>query len=324
MPDHPAPANQPDDVILFSSPNAGSGAGRAELPRLISRLRAENIRVETITSVEGLRQSVCDRPSGPSLTNASSTNASLTGSRPPVVVAAGGDGTIGLVAKTIGDAAPIVPMPLGTENLLSKHFGFLASADAVYDTIVRGREQRMDVGTVNDKPFLVMATCGFDAEVVRAMHLTRRGHIQRWSYVRPIMRALRRYRFPILDVRLDGDRVISGGWAMVFNVPRYAASLAIEPDAIPSDGLLDVIVFQGRSIRRSIAYLAGIASGHHVHFSDVVRVQASTIEIASQDKRERVPFQTDGDYAGRLPARIEVLPGHVWLRLPKTSPQRDH
>lgn len=305
MPEPPIdpPSDASVEVVIFTSPKAGSGGGRDQLPRLIELLKAENIRVETINSVDDLSRFVTSGTTDPNR----------------IVVAAGGDGTIGLVAQTIGDAAIIVPMPLGTENLLSKHFGYLSRAESVRDAIVGGREQRMDVGTVNGKPFLVMATCGFDAEVVRAMHLTRRGHIRRWSYLWPITRALGRYRFPGIKVHVDDDHVLHGGWAMVFNVPRYAASLAIEPDAIPDDGLLDVIVFQSRSILRSIVYLTGIASGRHVNYADVVRVRGRSITIAPETENTRIPYQTDGDYAGRLPARIEVLPGHIRLRLPTTA-----
>ena len=123
------------------------------------------------------------------------------------IVAAGGDGTIALIAQNVSREIPIVPMPLGTENLLARYWGYKCSADAVADTIIQGERFVMDAGFANGKLFLVMVTAGMDAEVVRGMHLTRRGHISRWSYTRPILRSIARYLYPTITSARDiGNR----------------------------------------------------------------------------------------------------------------------
>ncbi|MGB7328939.1 MAG: diacylglycerol kinase family protein [Rubripirellula sp.] len=295
-------------VIIFTSPKAGSGAGRDQLPKLTAGLQQIGIDVQTVGTVIELQTESQRAPH-------------------PIVVAAGGDGTLALAASSIAANVPIVPMPMGTENLLAKHFGYRCDAAMVINTLQFGQAKSIDVGMAAGKPFLIMATCGFDAEVVRGMHLTRRGHINRFSYFRPIARAISRYRFPEIEIRVDGAPPIQAGWAMVFNLPRYAASLAIEPDAIASDGLLDLIALKGRSITRGLVYLAGIQTGQHLKFSDVVRLRGKSFEITAADttgpnarksktSAHRVPYQVDGDYAGRLPLKIETMPGRVQLLLP--------
>ena len=163
-----------------------------------------------------------------------------------------------------------------------------------------------------------MASCGFDAEVVRGLHLTRKGHIRRLSYASPIFRALRYYSFPVIDVETDSPDVSdpvrsSCRWAMVFNLPKYGGDLVIEPDAVGNDGRLDVITFKRGSLRSGLRYLAGIKVGKHRYYGDVDRRRATSIRITSG---QRVPYQLDGDYAGRLPLSIETLPGRIHLRLP--------
>ena len=102
---------------------------------------------------------------------------------------------------------------------------------------------------------------------------------------------------------------------MVFNLPCYAAGLAIAPGASGHDGELDVIAFHRGSILVGLRYLAGIWLGRHLKFADITRRRGKVIEISSQS---RVPFQLDGDYAGRLPLRIATLPGQVHLLVPPT------
>ena len=152
------------------------------------------------------------------------------------------------------------------------------------------------------------------------MHLTRRGHISRFSYFGPILRAMRRYAFPELVVTVtlpvESRTEIACRWAMVFNLPRYAAALPIEPSADEHDGRLDLCAFTHGSLLGGFRYLAGIIARRHIQWQDVVRGRISECRITSS---RPVAYQLDGDYAGRLPLVIGVLPGRIRLRLPASG-----
>ncbi|KAA1258677.1 Diacylglycerol kinase [Rubripirellula obstinata] len=321
VPNHPSPVRR--RVVVLTSPKAGSGANRTQIPRLMDLLAATPIEAALTHDPSDL-----DHLSAEALASGESI----------VVVAAGGDGTVTLAASKLLAASnklssvdqaliPIVPMPLGTENLLARHFGHRVEAEHVFNTIVAGTQQSIDLGSVRSsansrvRPMLTMATCGFDAEVVRNLHLRRSGHIRRSSYLVPITRVLRQYRFPELTIEAVSDhgeveREIRCGWAMVYNLPCYGGGLTIEPDAIGDDGLLDVIAFQGRSIASGLRYVAGIKTGRHLKFADTIRFRAPAVRIHATD---RVHFQVDGDYAGRLPIEIGVRPKAVKLLLPPVN-----
>jgi diacylglycerol kinase (ATP) len=101
-------------------------------------------------------------------------------------------------------------------------------------------------------------------------------------------------------------------WALVFNMPRYAAELAVEPDACEDDGVLDLCSLCYGSIASGTRYLGGIVTGRHIRWKDVIRRPITQCRITSP---ARVAFQIDGDYAGRLPLDIGVLPGRIRLRV---------
>ncbi len=293
-----------NEVWVCASPKAGSGAGRSELDRLLARLSAASIEHCVTHDIASLKARLADS------------------SRPAdrlAIVAAGGDGTIALIAQNISNEIPIVPMPMGTENLLARYWGYTCSADAVADTIIRGERFVMDAGLANGKLFLVMVTAGMDAEVVRGMHLTRRGHISRWSYTRPILRSISRYLYPTITsvetLATDEEATASACWMMAFNLPRYAGGLGIEPGAVSDDGLLDRIALKKGFLWSGLNYLARIKFGWHLRHPDVSRQR---IRRARWTATTRVPYQIDGDYAGRLPVDIEVLPGRVTLLRPAT------
>lgn len=293
-------------VLIFTSPKAGTGQGHDRVLDLEAALRRAGVPVSLLNAPAALRQRTSDLDEA---------------MQPGLIVAAGGDGTLALVAQHASPQTPIVPMPLGTENLLARQFGYTNDVKMVTKTILEGHDQQIDAGLANGRLFLVMATCGFDAEVVRAMHLTRRGHITRWSYCGPILRAMRRYRFPELKVEIPdlagAESFVLCRWAMLFNLPRYAASLGIEPEARETDGWLNLSAFTRGSLVGGFRYLAGIILGRHIGWSDVIRRPVVSCRITSSIP---VAYQIDGDYAGKLPLNVAVLPGRIRLRLPPSPP----
>ncbi len=251
------------------------------------------------------------------------------------VVAAGGDGTIGLLANLLPAEIPFSILPLGTENLLAKYLGIACDPEQVTGQIIAGRFVDLDMGRANGKLFLVMASCGFDADVVRQLHAVRTGHINHWSYARPIFNSINKYRFPELTIKTEGGGDENGGgsiadknsgasfslesrWAFVFNIPRYAMNLPIAPDANSRDGLLDLCTFRGGKILRSLFYLIGVVTRQHTRLRDFEVRQVRRITISSD---EPVPYQLDGDPGGQLPLEIEVVPAALRVIVPGTFEQ---
>jgi diacylglycerol kinase family enzyme len=229
-------------------------------------------------------------------------------------VAAGGDGTVAYIANRTPPDVPLAILPLGTENLLSKHLGLTPDPARLVDVIRGGATVRLDAGQAGERLFVLMAGCGFDADVVRRLHGERRGHISHFSYFRPLLAAMWNYKYPELRVycrTADGEETeIAARWVFVMNVPRYALGLAISPDARADDGLLNVCTFRKGALWNGLIYLSGIWRGRHRQWRDFQSVLATEVRIESADA---VPFQLDGDPGGFLPVDIRVLPARLRL-----------
>src|SRR5207247_4987552 len=109
--------------------------------------------------------------------------------------------------------------------------------------------------------FLLMATCGLDADVVYRVEQARRGHISHLSYIKPIVAAFRNYGYPPLRIHLRqkteigspdregrpqappvdeplvGEPLVAR-WMFLFNLPCYARGLPFTPRACGQDGWL--------------------------------------------------------------------------------------
>ena len=239
------------------------------------------------------------------------------GGRLRCVVAAGGDGTISLLANELPENTPLAILPLGTENLLAKYLGVSADPVALANMIVAGNCRQLDVGRANGKLFLVMASCGFDADVVHRLHSNRQGHIRHWSYAKPVVSAIRKYKYPKIRFSLDSNDgqqpTVDPCWAFVFNVPRYAMNLPIAAEANPEDGMLDLCTFRGGSLFRGLFYLVTVLLRRHKHWTNSKTYHFKKLTMESDGE---VPYQLDGDPGGTLPLTIEVVKGGVTLIVP--------
>ena len=229
---------------------------------------------------------------------------------------------------------PLAVLPAGNENLLARYFGLGPTPEECCRTVVGGAMVRRDAGRADSRIFLLMAGCGFDAEVVHTLHLQRTGHVTSASYFNPIMASIRYYDYPELRVywneggdadagaasdpepaRPPGRRISRGvRWLFAFNLPCYGAGLQIAPEADGSDGLLDVCTFRHGGLWRGLYYTAAVLTGTHRRLSDFAQRRTARFRVASDFK---VPYQLDGDPGGFLPVEIEVLPNRLTLIVPQ-------
>ena len=296
--------NSTKTVVVSVNPNSGSSDRTQVIDELCRELETLGFSVIVLRDIDEVTQKVIE------LSEESS------GFQLATVVAAGGDGTVALLANRLPPQTPLAILPLGTENLLAKYIGLSANAKSIASMVAGGRTTFIDAGKANGQMFFVMASCGFDADVVHRLHSQRKGHIHHWSYVKPIVEAIASYRYPRIRFYVDErESPVIGKWAFIFNVPRYAMNLPIVPGADPGDGRLDLCTFRGGRFFRGLFYLVTILLHRHQqwNYSRVERFEKIRIE-----SDEPVPFQLDGDPGGTLPLEIEVIPRFLKVFVPES------
>ena len=165
----------PTRVVIQQNPGSGSGWRRSLLLDLVRELRRRGYRPRMFRD-----RARCDRW----LADPGNRAETLC------LVAAGGDGTVDdLLNRHPG--WPLAILPLGTENLLARGLGIDPSGVNLAKVIAEGHRRTIDVGLAWDRRFVLMASVGFDAEVIRRMHSERKGTISHFSYLQPIWAALR-------------------------------------------------------------------------------------------------------------------------------------
>ena len=237
------------------------------------------------------------------------------------VVAVGGDGTVGPVAGALcrTDAALGI-LATGSWNNVAKGFGVPMELEPALDVIARGDVTRLDAGLAwrpadparqDAEPpddvlrFFEAAGVGLDAAGFGATQVgERRGW---WAAGRSAVRALRRRRTRML-LLLDGRRLGTAAPAVtVCNGPYLGMGFAIAPEADPTDGQLNVVVFSGMSEMDVLRHFMAVARHRPRHEPRVNRLTARRVTVSGV--RRVLPAHADGQSMGTTPVTFGVDPG---------------
>ncbi len=290
-------------MLIIFNPTAGAGR-RRRLARALTALRAHGVRADLAET----------RAPGDAETLA--RQASSRGE--PVVVAAGGDGTVAEIAAGLagGDTA-LGLLPLGTANVLAWELGVPLRPERAAAVLAAGRAAALHPGLARfgngrSRLFVQMLGAGFDASVVERLDLALKRRIGRAAYVWQSLRELPRYGFPPIAVTLDGARQAATS-VIVTKGRLYAGRYRIAPDARPMEPGFQVVLFH------QAGPFAAALAGAALPLGLIPRLPGVTIHAAREvrlDTVARVPVQADGDAAGTLPVAVTDAPAPLRMLVP--------
>jgi YegS/Rv2252/BmrU family lipid kinase len=237
-----------------------------------------------------------------------------------VAVAFGGDGLIGAIADALrGTDGVIGVLPGGRGNDFARALGIPLDPAQACAVLASGQPRALDLGDVDGRGFVGIASCGFDSDANRIANRARlvRGNL---VYAYGALRALARWRPATFTVTIDGrrPRAIDGYTVAAANSRSYGGGMQLAPAADLDDGELDVVIIHDLPRARFLTLLPTVFTGTHVNRPNVEVVRARSIEIAASR-----PFHVyaDGEPLAELPARILVLPRAMRVIVPSAAPE---
>lgn len=284
-------ATQARHIVISANPKSGAKSGLEKAQRLKELLDNEGWQVDLTTDLDQMQRIV----------EGSDSRGELR-----TVISAGGDGTATAILNRIPSRVPLTIFPLGSENLLAQELKLPREPSGVLPMVQQMATRQLDLFRANGSLFLLMASVGFDAQVVRIVHESRRSHITRWAYRFAILKAIQSYRWPSLSI--EGNRegrwesLGTCHWLFAFNVPRYAAGIHIIDDALGDDGLLDVGMLTGGNALVGLWNYLRVALGTHRTSPRWKEYRVSALRVVSSQGQGG--YQLDGDWGGLLPLEI--------------------
>jgi len=230
-----------------------------------------------------------------------------------LVIAAGGDGTIGTIAAALLDSGVALGIvPLGSVMNIPRMLGIPREPDAAAPIIAAGFVRTIDVGEANGRPFFETASVGIGASIFREAQRVEGGaYGGLWRAVRNAFRYVPR----TMRVRLDDGRVIDTRALMVTvgNGPYMGLGMTVAPGARLDDGKFDVRIFRHFSKLDLFRHLASIAFGRRQYSPHVTTDRSSHVLI---DGRRPLPARADSTALGNTPLECRVRPAALRVVVP--------
>lgn len=239
-----------------------------------------------------------------------------------LVLAAGGDGTVQAACCGLhGSGVPLGVVPLGTGNLLARNLGRPLTMEEALEVALTGRDRVIDlaratVGAAEQTTFVVMAGLGFDAEMMADAPAGLKAAVGWPAYVVSGLKHLRD-RPAQFELVLDGAAAVSRSarGIVIGNVGQLQGGVALLPDAVPDDGVLDVVLLAPRRLVDWGRVLHGLIARSDREDHTLTRFTARRIEV-----RAAVPTQAqlDGEQVGAVTSlAVEISPGALVVRVPQ-------
>jgi len=242
-----------------------------------------------------------------------------------MVIAAGGDGTIGQVATGLaGSSCVLGVLPVGTGNVWAHMLG-LPQWSAMGRTtlldaarvLVEGEVHPIDLGRAGDRYFVLWAGIGFDAQIAQGVepHREIRRNLGNITYYVAVIALGLGLRGTRVTVEVDGkamrQRVIM---VLVSNAQLYGPAVRLAPQAQLDDGILDVYVFKGDNLFDALRVIISVVSGRHHHDAKVEAYRARSVTIRGV---KPLPVHLDGEPIGHTPVSISVAPRALKVIVPR-------
>jgi YegS/Rv2252/BmrU family lipid kinase len=284
----------PDAVPVLLNPAAGSGPDRAA--------------VEAAFAACGL--AVAIRTFGDDRALAELLDEILR-TRPPLVVAGGGDGTVAAVAARLVDGeSALGVLPLGTLNHFAKDLGLPLDLDRAAHAIARGDTRRIDVGEVDGRCFLNNSSLGLYPRIVLAReHAQKRLHLGKWpALARATWQALRNPRALTVALEVDGERLQRRTPFLFVGNNRYVLA-GMEAGTRPAldGGVLSLHVLRPQSPLGFVWMALRTLCGLRTRERDFERFLVHELQV--QTGGDSLEVACDGEVAPMpLPLRFRVRP----------------
>ena len=228
------------------------------------------------------------------------------------ILIAGGDGTVDILINYMMERdikLPIGILPMGTANDYAKYIGIPKDISKALEKMFRLPSMKMDVGKINEKYFINVASTGLLTDVSQKTNSELKNAIGKLAYYIKGLEQIPTFRkipvkFTSEEKTYDGDMYA----LLVFN-GRTAGNLDFAYKSKANDGLLDVILIKA-SFKEIVPLLAKMLRGDHLE-DPVGLLYFQTKELFIETTDELIVSDIDGERGPDFPLHIQCIQGGI-------------
>jgi YegS/Rv2252/BmrU family lipid kinase len=286
----------PSEAVLVMSPHAGGSRGLGRARQAMERLGVpvvEQLDIEQLSRLPELMRTADGEPR--------------------LVIAAGGDGTVGAVADYLANSDVVLGvLPLGTSNDFARSLGIPVNPARAAALFVEGKIATIDLGRLQAQGqppvhFAHAATVGFNVSFAKlATRASLRERFGRLTYLVAGIYALRER--PTFECELTYDGGVEHlrlSQLSVINAPTFGGALGMRVGgSSPDDRLLDVLAIEDLPIHQVILAALFLILRVGREMAGVRALHVRALQVHTDTPLE---VALDGEVTGTLPGQFEVV-----------------
>jgi diacylglycerol kinase (ATP) len=241
-----------------------------------------------------------------------------------LLVVVGGDGSVNEVVNGIAgrDGVEIAVIARGTGWDFARSLGLPRDLDRAIAVALGSTTRTIDLGRVTYRTwsgaeaqsfFANVASAGMSGAIAQRANDTSKALGGKVSYVWATFAVFARWSNSEVEVSVDGEqRRARMHDVVVANGSSFGGGMKICPDAEADDGAFDVLLIGDLTKRDLMLTLPKTFRGKHLPHPKAELLRGATVTV---DSPEPLPIQLDGEQPGTTPARFEIVPRALRVRV---------
>lgn len=246
------------------------------------------------------------------------------------IIVVGGDGTLNEAVNGVfrqkrfkTTEITLGLITVGTGNDWGRMYEMPESYKKQVKMLLKGYTFLQDVGEVDYRfsddeemrYFINIAGMGYDALVAqKTNHMKQKGKGGPIAYLVNLIAGLFQYKSIHLDITADGKKVFSGKvFSMSIGICKYNGGGMMQlPNAIPDDGLFDIMVIRKTTKLRIVTNIKHLYDGSFINMPEVSLHTGKKVTIKSKPAH-KLYLETDGESLGHSPLYFTIIPKAIRL-----------
>jgi diacylglycerol kinase (ATP) len=235
-----------------------------------------------------------------------------------LLVVVGGDGSVNEVVNGIaGRSVDLAVIPRGTGKDFARTHAIPTRFDDAVRVALTGRVRELDLGHVTfpggERYYANVASLGMSGAVAQRANSMSKALGGRATFFYALVREFVGWQNTNVRVRLDGaERTGPMHDVVVANGRFHGGGMKLAPDAAADDGLFEVLLIGDVSKLDFVTTAAKLYKGTHVTHPKVEILRSPFVDV---DADAALPLETDGELVGTTPARFEIVPRALRVRV---------
>lgn len=228
------------------------------------------------------------------------------------IIVSGGDGTVHEVMNAMLELSLDIPVgiiPSGTSNDFATYLKLSRDLKQCAEVIAGGGMRAVDIGMVNNKYFINVASAGLLTGVAHTADTLLKNTLGKVAYYLKGIEELPSFRALPMRITADG-RVLEDDvfLFLVMNSGVVGNFSSLVPNAAIDDGKLDLLIVNRCRLPELMRLFIGLLTGSHLNQRNITYMQAKDITIECRDDLDS---DLDGELGPKLPLKITVVTNRI-------------